>query len=122
MMGFDAGLDGFFIEFQRTEHGAVVGHGHRDHPVILGPFHQCIDSDSAVQEAVLGVQVQVHEICLLLCHGGVSRRILFGVNPGGSWRLFGDDHVVDMAFPHAGRADLHEAAFFLSASMLSHPR
>ena len=58
---FDAGLVGLLIKFHRPEHGAVIGDGHGFHAELPGPFEEPIDADGAVQQAVLGVDVEVNK-------------------------------------------------------------
>ena len=60
--GLDPGLFGLDVEFQGAEHGAVVGDGHGAHPVFLALGQQVADPDGAVEQAVLGVDMEVDEI------------------------------------------------------------
>ena len=54
-------LGGLGVKLQGTEHGAVVGDGHGLHPVSLGLLEQRIDADRAVEQAVLGVDMQMNK-------------------------------------------------------------
>ena len=65
----NAGGNGLTVELDSTEHRAVVCQGYGVHTEIGCPLHQVVDSNRTVQEAVLGVNVQVNEIWSGLCHG-----------------------------------------------------
>ena len=57
----DLALQGFFIEIDRAQDGAVVGQGHGGHLEIAGFFQQVVDLQGGIEQAVLGMQVQVDE-------------------------------------------------------------
>ena len=75
--GLDAGRHGLLVELQPAEHGAVVGDGHGLHAVLGGLLQEGINADGAVEQAVLGVHVQVNEGGLGFGHGSeiLSRRV-----------------------------------------------
>jgi hypothetical protein len=50
------------VECNRRKHVAVLGHGHRRHPELLRLIEQLLDSACAVEQGVLGVEVEVDEI------------------------------------------------------------
>jgi len=52
---------GLLIEVDGPEDIAVIRHGNGGHLIFLGPFQQILDADCTVQEAVLGVDMQVDE-------------------------------------------------------------
>ena len=58
----DAGLLALQVELGGAEHVAVVGHGHRRHVQFLGLGDQVVEADGAVQQGILGVEVEVDEI------------------------------------------------------------
>ena len=60
--GFDAGLCRFFIKLDRAEHGAVIGGGHGMHAELCGPLQQVVEANGPIQQAVLGVHVEVDKI------------------------------------------------------------
>ncbi len=60
--GFDAGLGRFFIKLDRAEHGAVIGDGHRMHAELGGPLQKVVDANGPIQQAVLGVDMEVNKI------------------------------------------------------------
>jgi len=63
--GLDPRLVGLLVEVDGTVHVAVVGDGHGGHPEFLGLFEEVAEADGAVQEAVLGVEVEMDEIDVL---------------------------------------------------------
>ncbi len=50
------------VQLQGSEHVAVIGHGHRPHPELLGPPGDLPDAQGAVQKRILGMDVQVDEL------------------------------------------------------------
>jgi hypothetical protein len=52
------------VEVHRPEHVAVVGDGHRLHSEALGLGHELADVTGTIEEAVLGVEVEVDEVPL----------------------------------------------------------
>ncbi len=65
--GLDPLLAGQGVEVHRPEEVAVVGHGQGRHPVLLGLGHQLVELAGPIQERVLRVQMQVHEIRVRHC-------------------------------------------------------
>ena len=59
----DSGLLGLDVELQGPVHGAVIGDGHAVHPVFLALGQQVRDPDGPVQQAVLGVDVEMDKAC-----------------------------------------------------------
>ena len=59
--GLDAFLFAFVEEFDDPEHAAVVGDRQAVHAEGLGPFDELVDVAGAVQQGVVGVDVQVRE-------------------------------------------------------------
>ncbi len=66
--GFDAGRGSLLVEIQRAEHGAVVGDCYRRHTKGFHFFEQVLQSDGPVQQAVLGMDVQMDKISRCLGH------------------------------------------------------
>ena len=70
----DAGLVRRIHEMHRAEDVAVVGHGHGGHAQLLHPLDKLLDVAGAVEQGVVGMEVQVDELghgspwrtCLLL--------------------------------------------------------
>ena len=60
--GLDPVLLGLLVEVDRPEQVAVVGHGHALHPQLQGLGEQIVHPDGAVEQAVLGVQMQMREL------------------------------------------------------------
>ena len=60
--GFDAEVLAGRVEICRAEHIAVVGDGAGGHAVILGAGAEILDADGAVQQAVLGMAMQMHKV------------------------------------------------------------
>ena len=58
---FEPRLLGGELEVDGSEHVAVVGHDHGVHVQFLGPLHEVGQADGPVQQAVLGVRVQMDE-------------------------------------------------------------
>ncbi len=58
----DAGLARLFVKLDGPEQGAVIGGRHGRHAVGGGSFDQIVDADRPVQQAVLGVDVQMNEV------------------------------------------------------------
>jgi hypothetical protein len=48
-----------FIKINHPEHGAMVGNGHGFHIIFRGPLKQAVETDGAIQQTELGVQVKV---------------------------------------------------------------
>ena len=67
----DAGGHALLVEFNGAEHGAVVGNGHRRHPVLFGLADQVREPDSAVQQRILAMKVKMDKLWLL--HGHLGR-------------------------------------------------
>src|ERR1700749_176311 len=57
----DTGLARLREEFDRPEHIAVVGHGHRRHSGLLRMLDQRTDFVGAVEQALLSMNVQMNE-------------------------------------------------------------
>ena len=55
----DTGFNGFAVEIDGAEHGAVIGEGHRFHAELGDPLQQIGDPNRAVEQAVLGVDVEM---------------------------------------------------------------
>ncbi len=75
--GLDPSLLRLDIELESAIHGAVVGDGHALHAVFLALGEQIADPDGPVEQAVLGVDMEVDEIggCCI-GHGLSSRRMV----------------------------------------------
>src|ERR1700722_12983448 len=58
---FDPVLSGFAEELDRTEHVAMVGDGHRGHARRMRVLEQRFDLIGAVEQAVLGMDVEMGE-------------------------------------------------------------
>jgi hypothetical protein len=56
------GLLRLLVEVDGAVEVAVVGHGHRGHPLRLDGLEEVLDADRAVEERVERVQVQVDEV------------------------------------------------------------
>ncbi len=67
----DPGISAFFIEFDGAEHIAVVGNGHRRHPVLPGLGEQVAEADGAVQKRILGMKMEMYKVRLV--HGFLKR-------------------------------------------------
>ncbi len=67
----DAGSAGRAVELDGAEEVAVIGDGHRVHAQLGHPIDQAADAVAAVEERVLGVQVQVDELRAGRCGGAV---------------------------------------------------
>src|SRR5262245_14859975 len=63
----DSCSPGFFIELDAAVHAAVVGERERAHASSLRRLNESLDARLAVQEAVLGMDVQMREVG---SHGG----------------------------------------------------
>ena len=74
--GLDTLLVGLLVKADGSEHIAVIGHGNGGHLVLLYFFEQIVQANGSIEEAVLGVNVEVDEI-------GMLHR----VNPASSWAL-----------------------------------
>jgi len=59
--GFDSRIFGFAIELDRAEHVAMVGHGHGRLTERLDLLHERLDLIRAVEEAELGMQMEMDE-------------------------------------------------------------
>jgi hypothetical protein len=59
--GFEVFGFRFLVEVDGPEHVAVIGDGYRRHTELGGALEQVIQANGAVEEAVLGVNVQMHE-------------------------------------------------------------
>jgi hypothetical protein len=59
--GADARVLGLLVEFNDPVHHAVVGDGQRGHAQLLGVVNGLADAAAAVEQAVLGVEMQVDE-------------------------------------------------------------
>ena len=57
----DPGFSGLLVELDRAEDVAVVGHRHRRHPEFRRFLHEFPDAHRAIQQRVLGVEVEVNE-------------------------------------------------------------
>jgi len=68
--GLHAGLFCRLVELNGSVHYTVVGKGDGGHVQVGGPFHHLLHAAGAVQQAVLGVVVQMYE--LRVCHRGQS--------------------------------------------------
>ncbi len=62
--GLDAPVPAGVVEVHRPEHVAVVGDGHGLHAEALGLGHELADVAGTVEEAVLGVEMEVDEVRL----------------------------------------------------------
>jgi hypothetical protein len=66
------GLLGLAVEVERAEHVAVIGDRDRVHPEVLDLGEQILHPDRAIEQAVLGVEVQMrepgHDECTDLSH------------------------------------------------------
>ncbi len=60
--GLDPSLLRLNVKFQRAEHGAVIRDRNRIHAVFLTFLHKVVQTDGAVQQAVLRVDVQMDKI------------------------------------------------------------
>ncbi len=60
--GVDADILGGHVEGDRAEHVAMVGDGGGALAEVLGRVAQVLDADGAVEEAVLGVAVEMDEV------------------------------------------------------------
>jgi hypothetical protein len=60
--GGDAALLACLVELERSEHVAVVGHGDGAHAELFRAVGELADADGAVEERVLGVDVEVDEL------------------------------------------------------------
>ena len=71
------GLDprglGLLVEIQDPEQGAVIGDGHRRHPVSLGLGQEVLEPDGPVQQAVGGVDVEMDEFRVCYKSHGLRR-------------------------------------------------
>ena len=67
--GFYSGFFGLFIKRKRSEHGSVIGNRHRVHAEISCTLQHVVNADGAVQQAVLGMNMEMDEIgCVGYCH------------------------------------------------------
>ena len=67
--GFDTGLGGLIIKLNGSEHGAMIGGGHRVHAEISSTLQHVVNANGAVQQAVLGMNMEMDEIgCVGYCH------------------------------------------------------
>jgi hypothetical protein len=60
--GLDAGVLGGLVELDRAVEIAMVGQRERGHAEFLGAAHETIDPAGAIEQAVVGVDVEVDEI------------------------------------------------------------
>ncbi len=60
--GFDPGFQGLLIKIERSEHRSVVRNRQGRHSEFFRPGEQILQAVGAVQEAVLGMQVEMSEI------------------------------------------------------------
>jgi len=58
---FDAGALCFLVKFNRAVKIAVIGHRDRGHLQFSRFFHQLFYSNSAIEQRILGVEMQVNE-------------------------------------------------------------
>ena len=65
---------GLIVEIDRTEKIAMVGERERGHPQRLRAIHQPVDAAGAIEQAVIGVKVEMDEIFVGGRHAVVSRR------------------------------------------------
>ncbi len=61
--GLDLGLSAQLIEFQRPKHIPMVGYGHRRHLVAANRVDKVFQAYRPIQQAELGVDVQVNKRC-----------------------------------------------------------
>ena len=86
------------VKIDRTVKIAMIGHGHGRHLIFLCLLEKIIETNRTVQQTVLSMNVKMNEI-------GMFHRLFQPVVRG----FFGDDHIMDMAFPESGGGDLDEA-------------
>jgi len=60
--GLDAGVLGLLVEVDHAVHVAVVGERHRFHAVLLARLHEVGQTDGAVEERILRMQMQMREL------------------------------------------------------------
>ena len=70
--GLDPRLFRCLIELYTAVHDPVVGAGNCGLAALLDPFHQLVDPAGAVQQAVLGMQMQVDELLCCAAHDCTS--------------------------------------------------
>src|SRR6266404_7386266 len=58
---FDPRLGRLLIKLDGPEKISVIGHSDRRHPEFRRPFHQLFRSHSAIEQRILGVEVEVNE-------------------------------------------------------------
>ena len=61
---------GLVPKIEEAEEVAVVRDGHRPHIHIAGALHQAVDAATAVEHAVVGVHMQMHEVSTDVCGVG----------------------------------------------------
>ena len=67
---FDAGFRRFLIKLYGTEHGTMIGGGHRMHAELSSALQQIVDANGTIQKAVLGMHVEMNKIRdVSSCHG-----------------------------------------------------
>ena len=60
--GFDPGLQGLLIKIEGAEHRAVIRNRQGRHAEIFRPGEKILQAVGAVQETVLGMQMEMNEI------------------------------------------------------------
>ena len=92
-------VTGLFIEVNYAEHIAMVGNGNCRHREFSGLFKKLLQTDHAVKQAVLSVNMKMDKIGVL--HNTLIEPIIR--------RFFCNNDVMNMAFPEAGGSDANKS-------------